>query len=681
MPSNAPSSDSKSVTFQLTGLVGRIILDLPGKPVNVLSQHVIADLEQAVEQAEQSQAKFITIESGKPGVFVAGADIFELQSLSRGDLLAYLKKGQELFSRIENLKAPTFAIVAGAALGGGLELALSCDHIFCVNDRKTQLGLPEVTLGLIPGWGGCVRLPLRIGAEPAAAAITTGKPFKPAEAQAAGLATMVESVEQANSMMADLGKRDDALPPDASVLDAMLERLGGDAANTPAAHRAVQVIQTGLREGKQAGFDAEREGLADLRDSTAGQNLLRAFTMRQDAKKKALTAAGGTAKEVQTIGVIGGGTMGAGIAYATLSAGYDVLLAEVDEAAAEAAGKRVRGLFERDLAKGRTTEDKLTETLDRLTLTEFGAGDHALDHCQLIIEAASENLKVKQELFKLLAESAPHAVLATNTSSLSVSDLAAASGRPADVVGLHFFNPVPQMPLVEVVKHDAANPDAVATAVSVALACRKTPVICNDAPGFIVNRVLFPYLAEAVRAINEGGDIEAIDANVTDWGMPMGPVALMDTIGLDVTSMIFDELKPHLGDRVVDSEPLRQCVAEGKLGRKSGEGFYIYPKDRSAPTTNEDVLSKFRDAVDDHVDVSAERFILLMTNEAARVLAEGVVDSPDAIDLATLLGLGLAPWRGGAHRHLHDLGEDEFTRELESLAERHGERFEPAESV
>ena len=682
------NSTSEAVRYERDGEVGRVVIDQPGRPVNVLDHATLDALSAALDAAEADKPNALLVVSGKPGTFVAGADVFALTAMPRGELLDYLQYGQDLFTRLAKFPAPTAAVLAGATLGGGLELALACDYRTATPNAK--IGLPEVTLGVVPAWGGCVRLPRLIGPAPAAELITRGRVMDAESARRAGVVDAVSQDAQEAAKALFMGgnhQKPSRVPhlADAANLRRTLAGArqeleafsGPHAAHYPAPLRALEAIRAGQADGVDAGFEAERTALADLRETPTGRNLLRIFALKQNAKKAAVRAAGGTARKVGRVAVVGGGTMGAGIAHAMLRAGLPVDVIEANDAAAAAAGQRVSSLVDADAAKGRLSDAGATDAKQRLAVHATADAARSAD---LIVEAVVENLAVKRGLFAELDRIAkPDAILATNTSSLSVSDLAAATADPSRVVGLHFFNPVPRMPLVEIVRGKQSSDDAVATAVAVTLSLGKTPVVVNDAPGFVVNRVLMPYLSEAARAATEGCDLATADANVRAWGMPMGPFELMDTIGLDVIAGIFDAMHPHLGDRVSLPPALAEAARGGALGRKSGRGFYVWPGDRAAsPEPNGELLDALRNAADARADVSAERFVLPMCNESARVLEQQVVQSADAVDLATLLGLGLAPFRGGVAGFVDDQGAEEVVRELESLSERHGERFAPA---
>lgn len=648
--------------------IGRIVIDVPDKGVNVLSRSVLQDIASAVDAAEAAAPVRLEIVSGKAGSFVAGADIFELQALSRVDLDAYLKFGQELFDRIARLPMSTIAVIEGACLGGGLELAMACDTRIARPSPKPAIGLPETTLGLLPGWGGTIRLPRLVGAAKAAELITSGKSLTPAQAY-------------------ELGLVDAIIEGDTAPVEATLNRKGASAAdldslkfpqNPPAPSRAVTVLRTGIEQGHQAGLDAERQALGDLRDSNAGQNLIRLFVLKQSAKKRAIKAARGEARTVEHVAVCGGGTMGAGIAQALLAAGLNVSIIEADAERAEAAWKRLGDLFRIEIEKGRLPAEKASKMLDRAGIGSAADAPRLVENADLVIEAVSENMAAKTQLFlEIGRRSKQHAILATNTSSLSVAELGRASTHSKRVVGLHFFNPVSRMPLVEVVRAPDSSDNAVASAVAVALTAGKTPIVVNDAPGFAVNRVLMPYLSEAMRCVADGISVDAIDAAAMEWGMPMGPLALIDTIGFDVTLGIFDAMHPHCGERVQALPGLREAVARGRLGRKSGRGFYHY--EGGKPQRDEHVASVFHAAVTPaDTDDLQDRLLLPMVNEAARVLEEGVVESADDLDLATILGLGVAGWRGGIARYADDEGTINIARRLQKLADRHGPRFAPS---
>src|SRR5688572_25318005 len=631
--------------------IATILFDVPGKSVNTLARQVWADLDRAIEQVERERPRAVVVASGKPRSFIAGADLFEMRAMNNDELHRYLEEGQRILMRLEKLPVTTVAAINGDALGGGLEVALACAYRVAADDPSVKIGLPETTLGLVPGWGGTVRLPRLIGLGAALPMMTSGKPVSPKEAVQVGL---VDAVAPRESLLDEaralaLSKRRDerATPTEPPERDRIFdEALAKCDANYPAPARLIRMVRDSYERGVDAGFAAERAGLVGLRESEIGQNLMRGFFLRTGAKKAAAEQAPGEPYAVTSVAVFGGGTMGSGITHAMLRAGLPVRLIEASEALAAKAHERVAKLFEDDVKGGRLDASK--NPIANLKATSDWSG---LDQVDLVVEAVIEEMGAKRELFaKLDRATKPDAVVATNTSSLSVTKIAESTASPRRVVGLHFFNPVPRMPLVEVVKTQHTDPRALATAVAVATKLGKTPVVVGDGPGFIVNRVLMPYLSEAMKLAQEGVPIPKIDDAMRKWDMPMGPFVLMDQIGLDVIAGIFKAMREPLEGRVALPRAVEDAVKRGELGRKSGRGFYVYGSDKKAPPTlNEQLASALVgcNATRLSDEQIQQRLMRVMCGESDRLLKEGVANSPDAIDLATLTGLGIAPFRGG----------------------------------
>ena len=635
--------------------VATILFDVPNKSVNTLAKQVWADLDRAIDQVERERPRAVVVASGKPRSFIAGADLFEMRAMNNGELHRYLEEGQRILTRLEKLPMTTVAAVNGDALGGGLEVALACAFRVAADDPSVKIGLPETTLGLVPGWGGTVRLPRLIGLSAALPMMTSGKPISPREAQTVGLVDAVaprESLLDAARKLALSRRRDDrAAPTEPPERDEIFNDVAAKLdENYPAPARLIEIVRASYEKGIDAGYEGERRGLVELRESETGQNLMRGFFLRTGAKKAAAEQAPGEPYPVNSVAVFGGGTMGSGIVHAFLRAGVGVRLVEADDDLARKAQERVKKLLDDDLAAGRLASSR--NPIEQLTATSDWSG---LDQVDLVVEAVIEEMGAKRELFTELDRATnPDAVLATNTSSLSVTQIAESTSNPKRVVGLHFFNPVPRMPLVEVVKTKHTDPRALATAVAVATRLGKTPVVVGDGPGFIVNRVLMPYLSEAMKLAQEGVAMQRIDDAMKRWGMPMGPFVLMDQIGLDVIAGIFKAMREPLEGRVVLPGAVEDAVKRGELGRKSGRGFYVYGSDKKAPPTlNEQLASAL--VVPGSAQVSDElvqqRLMRVMCGESDRLLKEGVASSADAIDLATLTGLGIAPFRGGVARY------------------------------
>jgi 3-hydroxyacyl-CoA dehydrogenase/enoyl-CoA hydratase/3-hydroxybutyryl-CoA epimerase len=674
-----------------------IRMDLPGKPVNACSPQLLHELLEAVVGAEHDRPAGVIFASAKPRSFNAGADLFEIRGMTREQLAEYLTRGQALFARIAQLPMPTIAAINGDCLGGGFELALACRYRVAADEGSISIGLPEVKLGLIPAWGGTTRLPRTIGLRRALPILLAGKTMPPRKAQRAGL---VDEVVRPEALMA-AAKRivmsrarprhapwfDRAAaglsPVRSRILDAARrETIAKTHGNYPAPLRLLDVVRIGFERGFAAGLEEERRAITELTETNAGRNLLRLFFLRQGAKKRAAERVPAQPHDVKHAAVIGGGTMGAGIIHGLIRANIPVRLVEVDPPAVSAALRRIKRLLDDDVSAGRMDRLAARHALNRVSPTTEWTG---LELADFVIEAVVETIEAKRDVFARLDRlTRPTAVLATNTSSLRVSEMAQATLHPERVVGLHFFNPVAKMPLVEIVR--AAHSDDVSLATAVALSVRmgKTPVLVSDAPGFLVNRILVPYLAEALLIASDGTPIGNIDEAAKRWGMPMGPFELLDEIGLDIAAHV---LKSLSGTTLPPPNVIAafDMARERKwMGKKSGQGFYIYDAKRrrsTSPHANLELVKVLGSgshwqALD--ADSIQWRLVLPMVNESARVLEEGVTDSPDAIDLATVLGLGLAPFRGGIVQFANAVGTEEIVRRLDELAAKHGPRFAPA---
>jgi 3-hydroxyacyl-CoA dehydrogenase/enoyl-CoA hydratase/3-hydroxybutyryl-CoA epimerase len=673
-----------------------VLLDAPGKSVNSLTTAMLADLATVVTELEQYKPAGVIFASAKARTFVAGADLFEIRKMDRDQVEGFLADGQELFERIAHLPMPTAAAINGDCLGGGLELALACSTRVAASLGSISIGLPEVKLGILPGWGGTVRLPRLIGLGKALPLILAGKTLPPKKALKAGIVNEVVRPEVLLHAAKRRVKRFIAQPPlpfmhrMAATIPAIRNRIFAAAeaktrattrGNYPAPLRVIDVIQTGYLKGPDAGLDAERAALKELIDTDACRNLFRIFFLRQGAKRAVFDQLHDKPGEVNYAAVIGGGTMGSGIVHSLIRAGIQVRLIEVNPQAVAGALGRIRKMLDEDVAAGRLTALESRHAFNHVSPSCDWTG---LGLADVVIEAVAEQMNVKRDVFSRLdGLTKPKAVLASNTSSLSISEMGKATRHPSRVIGLHFFNPVPKMPLVEVVRSAESDDRSLATAAALALRMGKSTLLVKDAPGFVVNRVLIPYLAEALRTATEGLSIQSIDRALKDWGMPMGPFELLDEIGLDIAAHVLQSLD----DRAAIPAGVETAISRGWLGKKSGRGFYIYGnggKRGDELQVNEEMTALLAGetrtptrAPDSDADTQS-RLVLPMVNEAARLLAEGVTDSTDAIDLASVLGLGLAPFRGGLAHFADDLGTDAIVAQLELLAAQYGPRFAPA---
>jgi 3-hydroxyacyl-CoA dehydrogenase/enoyl-CoA hydratase/3-hydroxybutyryl-CoA epimerase len=653
--------------------IATIWFDVLGKSVNTLGPTTLAELSEAIDEIELKNPIGVIFASAKPRHFIAGADLFAMRDMAQVEVDAFIRQAQTLFSRIEKLSMPTVAAISGDCLGGGLEMSLACKYRLATGDASFKIGLPETKLGILPGSGGTVRMTRTLGVLGALPLMIAGKTLAPKKAAKAGV---IDEVVRPETLM-DAARR--LIKSDAPRRRAnFLNRLAGKTplirrmilnsarkrtelqthGHYPAPLKLIDVVEEGLAKGEAAGFDAERKAILQLNKTVTCRKLMRLFFLRQGAKKQALQQIHGDPHPVHRVAVVGGGTMGAGIVHAFIASGIPVRLIEVNDEAVSAGLRRIKGMLDDDVRAG--CMDKLTarHTLNRVAPTTEWDG---LKLCDFAIEAVVEKLEVKRQIFARLERLLPgHAVLASNTSSLNIAEIAAAISRPQRVVGMHFFNPVPKMPLVEIVRSPLSGDDALATAIALTSQLGKTPVLVRDGPGFLVNRLLIPYLAEAAIVAREGADFVKIDMAMKRFGWPMGPYELLDEIGLDVAAEVVKSLVSP--DVATWLEPL---IKRGWLGKKTGRGFYIY----GGKTIKRNSEVKTRDGKDMDDTQIEKRLMKPMIAEAKRVLDDGIVSTREEIDLATVLGLGFPPFLGGLASYAGMFpplaGEDEEQKENE----------------
>jgi 3-hydroxyacyl-CoA dehydrogenase / enoyl-CoA hydratase / 3-hydroxybutyryl-CoA epimerase len=669
--------DSPAATFKperdSDGIVW-LTIDKPATSANVLSGSVLAELDGVLATLERELPKGLVLVSGKKSGFVAGADIKEFTAL-RDEAAGFelIRRGQRVLDRLEALGCPTVAAIHGFALGGGLELALACRYRVGVDDERLSLGLPEVMLGIHPGFGGTVRSVRVAGVRIAMELMLSGKPLRAAPALRSGLLDRLTSAEQLREAARELVRS--APPPRQAPLG---QRLLSSAPLRPFVRRVLTrqveqraprahypapyaIIELWSRHGAHGptAFEAEARSIARLFMTETSRNLVRVFLLQDRLK----SAGGKAAAEVRNVHVVGAGVMGGDIAAWSALRGFNVTLQDRAAEYVEPALQRAAELFDkrvRDPAKN-------AEARARLRADVAGDGVAGAD---VIIEAIFENLAAKQELYaRLEPRLKPGALLATNTSSIMLEPLAAKLARPERLVGLHFFNPVAQMPLIEIVHAERTDPKAVQAATAFARRLDKLPVACRSAPGFLVNRVLTPYMYEAMLAVQEGIAPETVDRCALDFGMPMGPIELVDVVGLDVAAHVGEIIAQQLGREVTHITELEERIAAKKLGRKSGAGFYLWREGKAV----KDRAAAARRAPADLLD----RLILALVNECAACLRERIVDDADLVDAAVVFGTGFAPFRGGPITYARTRGVAAVVARLEELAVAHGARFRP----
>jgi 3-hydroxyacyl-CoA dehydrogenase/enoyl-CoA hydratase/3-hydroxybutyryl-CoA epimerase len=703
-------AENLRVELQPNG-VAVLWLDVPGRSLNVFNRQLLADLDAALDRvAAEPAVQLLVVRSAKPAGFLAGADLHEFTKVARGeDATALSETGQHLFDKVADLRAPTLAVIHGPCLGGGLEFALACDYRLVVDLRSTQLGLPEIKLGLLPGWGGTQRLPRVVGLERALRMILPPRTLNAREARRWGLADALAADEQALSGELQLlaaralivGKRPKNRLPLRTWRQRLMEstRLGramvlGGARrllrrvpdDMPAPHEALEAVRIGLAKGMPAGLVYEREATGRLAMTPACRNLVGLFLTNEKARKLPDEARRATKEKVRRVGIVGAGTMGAGIAQLAALRGCEVVVQEVSDRALGAGILKIDELFQKAVEKRVVSADegRRRRAAIKGTVSWEGFGD-----ADVVVEAVIEELETKRALFRELEKhTRPDAVLATNTSSLSVRQIQEGLAHPERVAGLHFFNPVHKMELVEAAHTPLTEPRVTELLAHWAAVLGKTPVVVRDSPGFVVNRILLPYLNEAVLLVAEGMRIDAVDQVMRRFGMPMGPLELLDQVGLDVAGHIATAMQPTFGGRLAPNPAFERMGKHDWLGQKSGSGFYHHGGKR--PRVNKEAAALLRESVPSaagtllaslppavQAQQARDRMVLGMVNEAAACLAERLAADAETIDLAMILGTGWAPHRGGPLHYADTRGPADVVQALAELAGRLGPRFEP----
>jgi len=682
------------VRLEREGDLARVVLDTPGKRVNTLSVALLHELERLLDRLESAHdLAGILLVSAKPGGFAAGADLDEIAGVSAPEpLRLWVERGQRALRRWEDLPVPTGAAIHGAALGGGLELALACTFRVAADDPATSLGLPEVRLGLLPALGGTHRLPRTVGLAPGLDLLLSGRPLSAREALRAGLvdevvpllllerATRERLVARSRPRRAG-GAREWLLarnPVGRALLFAAARRRVAreSAGHYPAPAAILAAAEAGAAGGREAGERIEAERFPGLLLGAPSRRLVELFhaTRRGEARTEASEGESPPARGL--VGVLGAGFMGAGIAAAAARAGHPVRLLDTHpEALARGVG-RCHARFAESARRGRLAPQEARRLLARITPTLAPTG---LARADVVVEAIVEELEPKRDLLAAIEPQLPAgAVLASNTSTLPIAELARGLARPERVLGLHFFSPVHRMPLVEVVRHPATSDEAVARALAFVRGLGKTPVVVRDGPGFYTTRILAPYLAEAGRLLLAGAPLASVDRAGREAGFPVGPLTLLDEVGIDIALHAARTLAAAFGARMPVPEPFARLVEAGRLGRKSGRGFHDYRGRRKR--VDRETLALLGVPARRWVAPPgelADRLLFAMAVEAVRCLEEEIVASPADGDLAAVLGLGFPPFLGGPFRFLDGLGAAVAVARLEALAAVAGPAFAP----
>jgi 3-hydroxyacyl-CoA dehydrogenase/enoyl-CoA hydratase/3-hydroxybutyryl-CoA epimerase len=689
--------------------VARLVFDLPGEKVNKFSPAVLEELEKILDDAAKNKdIKIMAISSGKEDIFIAGADLHSFEPIfkdpSQGGTV--ISTGHRVFSKLQNLPFPTVAVINGACLGGGLEMALACTYRIAADNPKTQIGLPEVTLGIIPGWGGTQRLPRLIGLLEGLPMILGGKPVN------AGKASKIKLVDAvfAPAFLDDgvKGFLKECLSPEGKkrilskrercgLKSAVLEKnpLGRafiysraekdvkkrTKGHYPAPLLALKLIKETYGLPLKEGLAIEEKTFIDNLNKafSIAPNLIHLFFVSEALKKDNGAKADVKPLKVASAGVIGSGTMGSGIVWLFSSKDIPVRMKDIDWKALGKGFGTASSIYGKSVKDKKMKANEASLKFHHITGTTDYSGFNNLD---LVVEAAVESLELKQKILKELEEVVrPDTIIASNTSSLKISDMGSVLKHPERLVGMHFFNPANKMPLVEVVASDKTSPEAIVTAVETCRKLGKTPIVVRDCPGFLVNRVFVTGANEIIRMYQEGVDQERLDKMMLDFGMPMSPFLLADEVGNDVgykVSKIFEEA---YGPRMAVPKILALMYDNKLFGKKNGKGFYIYEGDKSK--VNPEVaklrrsLNEPAKSVDDN-DIR-DRVFLLMINEASRCLEERVVANAASLDMAMIMGIGFPPFRGGLLRYADELGIDYVVNGLNRLKGLYGDRFAPSQ--
>lgn len=681
--------------------VATIWMDQKDSKVNKVGPELINLFDQVFKEINEDDAIKAIVLGSKKKDFIAGADIEAFQKVKKpGDWAPITLKGHAILEAIENNKKPIVAAINGSALGAGLEIALACTARICSDDKSTKLALPEVKLGLLPGGGGTQRLPELIGLQAALDMMLTGKNIFPGKAKKIGLVDQVvhksalhnAAVKMAVSLTKKKFKREDKRAFKDRIIEGPLSLIVFQQArktvakqthgNYPAPERIIDCVETGWLKSKKKGYAAEVEHFEKLLLGPESKQLINIFFAMTDKKKNPYDQP--LIKPVKDIAMLGAGFMGAGITEVSITNDYNVLLKDINNETLSAAYQTIYKNFDRRVKKKAMSDLEMQETLGRIAPTLSYEG---FQNVELVIEAVFEDINLKHKVLAQVEEATTkECIFASNTSALPIGEIAAAAKRPELVIGMHYFSPVPKMPLLEIIKTDKTADWVVATCYEVGKQQGKTCIVVNDGPGFYTTRILAPMMNEALLMLDEGADIKQIDKQMNLFGFPVGPVTLMDEVGIDVGAHIMsgDIMKKALesaGREMKISYTLLEVSKAGYKGRKNKKGFYQYDdkgKKKSEVDTN--IYSFFGGNSRKQLDNKEiqMRAAMMMVNEAAYCLQEGIIESPLDGDIGAVFGLGFPPFLGGPFRYIDTIGANKAVAIMEELAAKYGKRFEPA---
>jgi len=682
-------------SVEKTDGVAIITMDIEGLPQNVLNESVGREFESLFDDIEQdSSLVAMVFKSGKPGCFVAGADISMLQQIeTQEQALESCKLLHGLFQRVADLKITTVAAIDGVCLGGGLELALVFDYRIASSAKSTRIGVPEVQLGLLPGGGGTTRLPRMIALPTALDLILTGKQLNAKRAKNAGLVDAVVLPEILLSTAKQYARKGKPPPAKRSLRDRAMsfgpirnlviskarnQALSKTKGKYPAPMKILDVIDSGLETSIEKALEIEAQGFAELLMTPESKQLVNIFFATTELKKDSGVDSDAEPRSINNVGVLGAGLMGAGISYVNIDkAKITTRLKDINYEGLAKGIEYVGKIVDKKLARKRINQLGRQTTMSRLT----GSIDYkGFKNSDIVIEAVFESLELKQTMVADIEalESQTETIFATNTSAIPIDDIAAKAKYPERVIGMHYFSPVEKMPLLEVVKGSKTADWAIATAVELGKKQGKTVIVVNDGPGFYTTRVLVPYMMEAVHLLLQGVSIEEVDSALESFGMPVGPIKLMDEIGIDVGAHIVVTLNQAFGDRIPLVDGIEKILNDDRKGKKNGRGFYDYSADSKGKRVDESVyqlMAVNNSSLDRPTSEQiAERVILTMLNEAAYCLGEGVLRNARDGDIGAIFGLGFPPFLGGPFRYMDTLGAGEVVNKLHAASVLHQPR-------
>jgi 3-hydroxyacyl-CoA dehydrogenase / enoyl-CoA hydratase / 3-hydroxybutyryl-CoA epimerase len=681
--------------------------DLPGEKVNKLSSPIMQELDHIIDSLrENREVKVLLIRSLKKGIFIAGADISEINDIhTKEDGVAKAESGQKIFDKLESLPFPTVSVINGACVGGGLELALACEYRIATDNAKTSIGLVEVSLGIIPGFGGTQRLPRLIGLQRALPLILAGKAVKAKKALKLNIIDALypqefideksmgfaKSLLNRRAIQTIKNKRKLKGLKNAILENSIIGRtllfsmakkslMKQTKGNYPAPLAALKTIKKTFKKRPSWGMHVEAVEFSKLVTTDVCQHMINLYYTNEAIKKDPGAVVTEKPAPIKTASVIGAGVMGGGISWLFSYRGIPVRMKDISWEAVAKGYESAAAIYKQLTKRRRLSKREANLNFLKISGSTDFSGQKQAD---IVVEAVVEDMKIKKIVLAELEEHVrPDAIIASNTSALSITEMATALKHPERFVGMHFFNPVNRMPLVEIIPGEKTSPETIARIVALTKSLRKTPIVVGNCPGFVVNRILLPYMNEALFLLEQGVDFERVDKLITRFGMPMGPFTLADEVGIDVCYKVANILEEGFGERMKVAAVVKSVYDSKLLGKKNNKGFYLYGgKTKEANPQINTIAKQFHNTSKSLIkdEDIINRCILMMVNEASKCLEEGIIEKPAYLDMAMIMGTGFPPFKGGLCRYADSLGATFILTELNKFYGQYGERFKPSE--